>query len=71
MKFFCLPAGSRVRVFTTSLWRVWDQSIAVPGTIEWDGRNLDGRDTAPGVYFYMVDFGDNRPRIIAPFTVIR
>jgi len=55
--FTNLPAGSRVRLFTTAGDDVRDlgPETQVGGQIYWSTDNHDGEPVAPGVYLYKVD----------------
>jgi len=59
----------RVKDYTLSIYNVKGQLIRtyngranefwVKTTITWDGTDENGREVAPGVYFYKLEYGDN------------
>jgi len=59
LKIGCLTPGSTVTIYTLSGEKVWSTGqssfqYGVPYTATWDGRNQDGAQVSPGVYYYVI-----------------
>jgi hypothetical protein len=60
MKIKGMPQGSTFNVYTVSGEMVKSQEAGngANGLTEWDGKNDWGKDTATGIYLYVVRLGD-------------
>jgi hypothetical protein len=57
LKIQCVPAGATVNIYTVSGEMV-HQETAPGGLIQWDGKTMNGRVVATGVYYYLIRQGD-------------
>ncbi len=65
-----VPAGSKIRVFTTLGERVTERQVGASGTYQWDVRNDFNRPLASGVYVVIVE-APNGTRLVDKIAVIR
>ena len=56
-----LPRQADVYIYNIQGFKVFE-ALGVSGRIEWDGKNREGENTAPGVYLYIVDMSGERYR---------
>ncbi|TPW09952.1 MAG: hypothetical protein FD129_2040, partial [bacterium] len=72
IQFINLPSPARVKIFTIAgdLIRTLENDDT-DGTIDWNLKNADGRDVAPGVYMYVAETGDGGQRRNGHFVIIR
>lgn len=56
-----LPQIADVYIYNIQGYKVFE-ALQVTGRIEWDGKNREGEDTAPGVYFYIIEMSGERYR---------
>lgn len=75
--FIHLPAGSTVRIFTSSAELVRElkqdpnaNSGGITGDLDWDLKNADGRKVVSGIYIYQVESPQGRSKR-GHFVVIR
>jgi len=61
--FTQIPAGTQLKLFTSSGELVREIFADSAGIATWDLRNRDGRDAASGVYFTVMD-GDGGPKTV-------
>jgi hypothetical protein len=70
VEFSNLPLPVEITVFTASGDRVLSFGAARESDAFWDGKNADGRMVAPGIYFLLLTFEDNRS-VVKKLAVIR
>jgi hypothetical protein len=73
IEFRNLPAGSTIRIYTVTgelVQTLHHDGNINKGIVEWDLRNRDNLDIAPGLYMYHVD-GGSVGTFVGKFAVIK
>jgi hypothetical protein len=65
-----IPAGARIRVFTTLGERVMQTTVSTGGTYQWDVRNERGVVVSSGVYIVVIE-APNGSRLVEKVAIIR
>lgn len=70
LKFGNMPKNAIITILTLTGETVTNFN-AVKATVYWDGTNAYGSRVAPGVYYYIIRYNDNRSRNIGKIFIIR
>ncbi|MCE5299259.1 MAG: gliding motility-associated C-terminal domain-containing protein [Spirochaetia bacterium] len=54
-----IPVSSRVRIYNVAGFLIF-KAENVAGRVEWNGRNRQSRECAPGVYVYIIEAGGDK-----------
>jgi len=54
-----LPEIADVKIYNVATYKVFE-AIGVQGKIEWDCKNKDGQNVAPGIYYYIIELSGEK-----------